>query len=174
MFCSLIYIFHTILSGSMLCIFQVFLGLQAGMIVLIFSDWKSRAARWISWSILTGAIGTLLCLASKEDGWIPVNKNLWSLSFVMVTTCFAFFLLTVCLILIDVLKWWNGAPFLHPGMNSILMYVGHQWTYNLFPWHYQYGPMNTHFDRLVETLWGVSLWVIIATWLFYKKTFISI
>ena len=117
----------------MLAVFQVFLGLQAGMIVMVFTDWKSRSVRWLSWCILTGAVGALLCLGTKEEGWIPVNKNLWSLSFVLVTSCFAFFLLTVCLILVDVLKWWNGAPFFYPGMNSILMYVGHQWTYNLFP-----------------------------------------
>ena len=93
----------------------------------------------------------------------------------MVTSCLAFLLLSVCLVLIDVLKWWNGAPFLHPGMNSILMYIGHQVTYNLFPWHYQeIEPMNTHFQLLVENLWGVTLWVLISTWLFYKKIFFTI
>ena len=33
----------------------------------------------------------------------------------MVTSCFAFFLLSACLFLIDVKKWWNGAPFFYPG-----------------------------------------------------------
>ncbi|KAK4013056.1 hypothetical protein OUZ56_025299 [Daphnia magna] len=160
--------------GSMLCTFQVFLGAQAGVTLLVFSDWKSRIIRWLSWSVLTGAIGTVLCLASQNDGWIPVNKNLWSLSYVMVTTCFAFFLLTICYYLIDIRKWWTGSPFFYPGMNGILMYLGHQVTYNLFPWHWQTGPMNTHFERLVETLWGVSLWVAIATWLYHKKVFLAL
>lgn len=66
-----------IYTGSMLCTFQVFLGAQAGVTLLVFSDWKSRIIRWLSWSVLTGAIGTVLCLASQNDGWIPVNKNLW-------------------------------------------------------------------------------------------------
>jgi heparan-alpha-glucosaminide N-acetyltransferase len=61
----------------MLCTFQVFLGAQAGMTLLIFSGWKSRLIRWLAWSVLTGLIGALLCLASQNDGWIPVNKNLW-------------------------------------------------------------------------------------------------
>ena len=124
----------------MLCTFQVFLGAQAGMTLLIFNDWKSRIVRWLGWSAVTGAIGALLCLASQNDGWIPVNKNLWyivsnlyqcqllytdietktlsrnrSLSYVMVTTCFAFFLLSFCYFLIDVLKLWTGAPFFYPG-----------------------------------------------------------
>ena len=132
----------------MLCTFQVFMGAQAGMTLLIFSDWKSRIVRWFAWSVLTGSVGTLLCLATQNDGWIPVNKNLWyvslnlhnlswrrhlhwkqislwhsteykyfrSLSYVMVTTCFAFFLLGVCFFLIDVRKWWTGAPFFYPGI----------------------------------------------------------
>lgn len=61
----------------MLCTFQVFLGAQAGMTLLVFSDWKARIGRWLVWSVVTGALGTLLCLASQNDGWIPVNKNLW-------------------------------------------------------------------------------------------------
>ncbi|XP_046657308.1 heparan-alpha-glucosaminide N-acetyltransferase-like [Daphnia pulicaria] len=160
--------------GSMLCTFQVFLGAQAGMTLLIFSGWKSRLIRWLAWSVLTGLIGALLCLASQNDGWIPVNKNLWSLSFVLVTTSLAFFLLGACYWLIDVREWWNGAPFLYPGMNGILMYLGHQGAYSLFPWHWEYGPMNTHFAKLVETLWGVSLWVLTATWLYHKKIFLAL
>lgn len=63
--------------GSMLATFQVFMGAQAGVTLLVFNDWKSRISRWFAWSILTGAIGALLCLCSQNDGWIPVNKNLW-------------------------------------------------------------------------------------------------
>ena len=60
-------------------------------------------------------------------------------------------------------------------MNGILMYLGHQGAYALFPWHYKTdGLMNTHFERLVETLWGVSLWVVIASWLHYKKIFLAL
>jgi hypothetical protein len=60
------------------------------------------------------------------------------------------------------------------GMNGILMYLGHQGAYSLFPWHWEYGPMNTHFEKLVETLWGVSLWVLTATWLYHKKIFLAL
>jgi len=159
--------------GSLTTIFQVFLGVQAGTTLLLFKDWQSRVKRWLSWSFLTGSIGALLCLASKNQGWIPLNKNLWSVSFVMVTSCFAFFLLSFCYYLIDVKKWWNGAPFFYPGMNAILMYMGHEWA-NVFPWHWQIGAMNTHFMVLAEALWNASLWVIISTWLFHKKIFIAL
>ncbi|CAG0879332.1 unnamed protein product [Darwinula stevensoni] len=160
--------------GSLTSAFQVFLGMQAGMTLLLFSDWKSRVKRWLVWGVTCGALGALLCLASKEQGWIPVNKNLWSFSYVMVTTSMAFFLLTVSYILIDILKWWNGSPFIYPGMNAIVMYAGHSIGYNLFPWHWRYGPMNTHWEMLVESLWGTSLWVIIAFIMYKKKVFVAL
>lgn len=42
----------------------------------------------------------------------------------MVTSGFAFFLLSACYYLIDVKKWWSGKPVLFAGMNAILLYVG--------------------------------------------------
>jgi len=159
--------------GSLTTIFQVFFGVQAGTTLMLFKDWRSRVKRWLSWAVLTGAIGALLCLGSKNQGWIPVNKNLWSLSFVLVTSCFAFTLLSICLYMIDVKRWWNGAPFFYPGMNAIVMYMGHEWA-TVFPWHWNKGSMNTHFIVLVTNLWNVSLWVIIATWLFHKKIFLAL
>jgi len=42
----------------------------------------------------------------------------------MVTSSFAFFLLSACYYLIDVKKWWSGKPVLFAGMNAILLYVG--------------------------------------------------
>ncbi|CAC5409634.1 HGSNAT [Mytilus coruscus] len=56
----------------------------------------------------------ILCKFSKNDGWIPVNKNLWSLSFVFCLGGFAFLLLCFCYLTIDEWKMWNGAPFYYP------------------------------------------------------------
>ena len=64
--------------------------------------------------------------------------------------------------------------FAQTGMNGILMYMGHQVASGTFPWHWISGPMNTHFERLVESLWGTSLWVLIATWLYHKKIFLAL
>lgn len=38
-----------------------------------------------------------------------------SVSFIMVTACFAFILLTILYLIIDVAKIWNGTPFIFPG-----------------------------------------------------------
>ncbi|XP_047119724.1 heparan-alpha-glucosaminide N-acetyltransferase-like [Schistocerca piceifrons] len=162
------------LVGCITSIFQVILGVQAGTTLILFWEWKSRILRWLSWGTICGIIGAILCLASKEDGWIPVNKNLWSLSFVLVTSCFAFYLLSFCYFLIDVKHWWSGAPFFYPGMNATIMYVGHEIGHDLFPWHWAIGRMNTHFMLLIESIWGTALWVIIAVWLYHIKFFLAL
>ncbi|KAJ9576569.1 hypothetical protein L9F63_025533, partial [Diploptera punctata] len=143
--------------GCLLSVFQVFLGVQAGTTLTFYQEWKDRLKHWLAWGTASGIIGAILCLASKEEGWIPVNKNLWSLSFVLVTSSFAFFLLSACYFLIDVKFWWSGKPFFYPGMNATIMFVGHEVAYNLFPWHWSVGAMNTHFMQLIEALWGTGL-----------------
>ena len=57
----------------------------------------------------------MLCEGMKNGGMIPLNKNLWSLSFVLVMGGSAFFLLAGLYFVIDVILWWNGAPFKYPG-----------------------------------------------------------
>jgi len=160
--------------GCLTSIFQVFLGYQAGYTMQLYSGTVDRIGRWVGWSVLTGAIGALLCGASQNDGWVPVNKNLWSISFVMVTSSFAFLLLAVLYFLIDHKHLWKGQPFFYAGMNSILLYCGHQVGYNLFPFHFMIGDMRTHAAKLPESLWGPTLWLVIAFILYRKKVFVTV
>ena len=66
---------------------------QAGMIVLTYSAHGDRLKRFAAWAVVTGLLGLALCGASLNDGPIPVNKNLWSLSYVFATTATAFALM---------------------------------------------------------------------------------
>ena len=68
-------------------------GMQAGMIVLTYSGHGDRLKRFVAWAAVTGLLGLALCGASLNDGPIPVNKNLWSLSYVFATTATAFALM---------------------------------------------------------------------------------
>ncbi|KAG7169013.1 heparan-alpha-glucosaminide N-acetyltransferase-like [Homarus americanus] len=160
--------------GSMTSIFQVFLGLQAGMVLQAHKSHRGRVLRWLVWSVVLGALGAGLSGASMNDGVIPLNKNLWSLSYVFVTSCFAYFLLASCYLLVDVWGFWSGAPFFQAGMNSIFLYCGHNVAYNLFPWHYIVGNMNTHLALLTECLWGTTLWVLMAFYMYHKKQFYAV
>lgn len=160
--------------GTLTSVVQVFLGVQAGTILLTYESHKTRLIRWFVWGAAAGLLGGILCGFSQEDGIIPVNKNLWSLSFVLVTSCFAYILLTGLYIVIDILKWWTGKPFIFAGMNATIMYVGHSLTHNMFPFQWGLLQTNLHFQLFAQAVWGTSLWVLIAYWLFQNKFFLSI
>ena len=81
----------------------------------VYPGHRDRLTRWLAWSLLTGGLGALLSGGSQEGGWVPINKNLWSISFVLVTSCFAFALLAVLYVLIDLKHWWKGQPFFYAG-----------------------------------------------------------
>ena len=144
------------------------------LIIQVFPGHRDRLTRWAAWSLVTGGLGALLCGASQEGGWVPINKNLWSISFVLITSCFAFALLAFLYVLIDLKHWWKGQPFFYAGMNSILLYCGHQIGWMITPFHWALNNMETHAARLPEAMWGVALWLIISFVLYRKKIFITV
>ena len=90
------------LLGCLTSVFLCWLGVAAGKILLVHKDWKARVKRWLIWALVTGSLAGGLSGFSLNDGLIPINKNLWSISFVMATGSMAFFLLSLMYILIDV------------------------------------------------------------------------
>ncbi|CAH1793906.1 unnamed protein product [Owenia fusiformis] len=158
--------------GTLTSIFMCFLGLQMGKILLTYSHWKDRVVRWLIWSVLCGAIAGGLCGFTQNNGVLPVNKNLWSLSFVLALASMAFFLFTCMYMLCDVLQWWSGAPVFYPGMNSILVYICHEVFQSFFPVSWK--VPNTHASQLAMNMWGAAFWVIVSAYLYYKKIFIVI
>ena len=152
----------------------MWLGYQAGYILQVYTGHTARLVRWSVWAGLTGALGAVLTFASQNDGPVPLNKNLWSISFVLVTSCFAFVLLSLLYVIIDIKKLWKGQPFFYAGMNSILLYCGHQIGWQLTPFHWALNNMETHAARLPEAMWGVALWLIISFVLYRKKIFITV
>lgn len=158
--------------GTLTSIFLCFLGMQSGKILAIFQDPRGRVIRWLIWGVVLGGIAAILCKGSQNDGWVPLNKNLWSLSFVLTTACFAFFLLTFLYIVIDIFDWWGGQPFIFPGMNSIVVYFCHSIFWQVLPINWAIQPV--HWKLLLQDVWGVSFWVIVAYILFRKKIFVAL
>ncbi|XP_031825637.1 heparan-alpha-glucosaminide N-acetyltransferase isoform X2 [Nomia melanderi] len=156
--------------GTLTSTFHVFLGLHAGIIMMSYKDWKERVIRWLAWAAFFGCVGCALHFTNV----IPVNKKLWSLSFVFVTTSFSLAFLTACYLLVDVVKVWNGGPFRIPGMNGLLLYVGHMLCYQIFPFHWSTGNMESRALRLLETVWCVGLWTVIAYVMHRKRTYITL
>jgi len=160
--------------GSLTSVVQVFLGYQAGQIILTFKGHKERMVRFVFWAVFNGILGLALNGFTRDEGWIPINKNLWSLSYVFVTTATAFLLMAVVYALVDAYNKWDGTPFIYAGMNSIVLYLSHYVAWQMGPFNYISGPMNTHWDNLVESIWSVSAWLIVAYVMYRKKVFITV
>ncbi|NXA56463.1 HGNAT acetyltransferase, partial [Nothocercus julius] len=151
---------------------MAFLGLQAGKIILLYKDQhKQIMSRFLIWSIVMGIISAALTKCSKDEGFIPINKNLWSISYVTTMSCFAFILLLLIYYLVDVKRLWSGAPFFYPGMNSILVYIGHEVFENYFPFKWKMQDSQSHAEHLIQNLTATSLWVLISYVLYRKRIF---
>jgi len=161
------------LLGTLNSLVLVWLGVAAGRVLLVHPTWQGRIKRWLSYAVLTGLAAGALSAFSKNDGLIPVNKNLWSLSFILATASMAFFLLTVMYLLIDVYKFWSGSPLYFPGMNSILLYIGHEMVDGMIPW--TWAPISgSHAELLAMNLWGAGLWVFTSYVLYKKRIFFAL
>ncbi|CAG9090380.1 unnamed protein product [Plutella xylostella] len=162
------------LLGCLTSIVQTLLGVQAGATVLLQRSHTSRVARWLAWALVFALTGALLAGFSKEHGIVPINKNLWSISFVFVTTSINLVILSLCYVLTDAWHAWGGGPVRAPGLNALALYVGSQLCYQLFPFHWRVENMNTHAVVLLEAAWGTALWLIVAHLLARKKVFITL
>uniref|UniRef100_A0A8D2D7J8 Heparan-alpha-glucosaminide N-acetyltransferase n=1 Tax=Sciurus vulgaris TaxID=55149 RepID=A0A8D2D7J8_SCIVU len=158
--------------GTINSIVMAFLGVQAGKILLYYKDQtKDILIRFIAWCCILGLISVALTKVSENEGFIPINKNLWSISYVTTLSSFAFFILLVLYPVIDVKGLWTGAPFFYPGMNSILVYVGHEVFENYFPFQWKLEDNQSHKEHLTQNIVATALWVLIAYILYKKKIF---
>lgn len=161
------------LLGALTSVLMVQFGAACGRIIITFETHWGRVMRWLAWAGVTGLMAGFLCGWRKEGGLIPVNKNLWSLSYVLCTASFAFILFTVFYLLIDQRKWWSGNPLRYAGMNAIFLYVGHEVFGGLFPWSWR--PVGQHHaNYLVMNLWATSSWIIIAYLCHRRKLYFSV
>lgn len=161
------------LLGSLSACSLTYLGLMAGRVVVHFKEHRERLARWLLWGASLLLLTGVLCGFSREDGAIPINKNLWSTSFVSAAAGGGLVLLSVFYQLIDVWKVWSGAPFFYLGMNSILIYVGHDVLGGFMPFSYQVYDVN-HGSLLQMNLLGTLSWVVVAAYLHRIKFFVKI
>lgn len=162
--------------GCILTCVQVFLGVQCGVTLLVYPTAKERLRRWVIWGLGLIILTGVLTLFSIDDGLIPINKNLWSLSYVTITAGLAFLLLSLIYFLVDVKNigddFWT--IFLYPGMNAIILYVGHSVFHSMWPFHWSFDNMNSHFMLLLENLYTVIVWILISHWLYHKQLFYNI
>lgn len=98
--------------------------LSTTLIGIIAGNWlKSENSNEVKtvWILISGNL--LMLLGYIWDGWFPINKSLWTSSYVLYTGGLALIFLGFCYWLIDVKKiiWWIK-PFQVYGMNAITVF----------------------------------------------------
>lgn len=162
---------------------MTFLGLQMGrgLRVATGSSEERRSthfwylARWLGWGAGCAFVGAALAGFSKEGGPIPINKNLWSPSFVLVTAAVAMWWLALSYLVVDAARIWSGNPFRYMGLNSIVIYFGHDWLGTQWPfmWYYK-DAFASHAEEIASNIVGVLAWCGIARILYIKNIFVTV
>lgn len=125
--------------------------------------------------------------------WMPINKKIWTSTYVLFTAGAALLFLAACFFLIEVLRWKTWAfPFLVFGTNAILIYAGSQMMAKLIRLIRMPGPggganlQQYVYDRFLapwagpdigSLLWPIILllvWLVILLPLYKKKIFLRI
>lgn len=144
------------------------------------------------WGVILGLSAGGLCNFSANGGPIPVNKNLWSLSYCMAASSLAFLFLVSFVYpigilhcyntfifqaflysIIDMYALWEGRPFYYAGRNSLLLYIGHSLMEGRFPfeWKLEY---PSHMEILAMNSLAVLLWLAIAVFLHKKNVILAL
>lgn len=145
------------------------MGLQCGKILVRHRNTKTRLlllSQWIA----------LLALACVAVIIIPINKKLWSLTFVTFTGTCAYLAITLLYLVLDVYQ--CQATFLlrlviSAGKNPIFLYVGHSLLTNMLPWHFNVDE-TSHLELLVRLVWSVFVWLLVAHYIALKGLFIKV
>ena len=65
------------LLGSLTSCVLCYLGVSIGHIIIYYKEPSKRVAKFLFCSFIYGIAAGVLCKFSLNDGWIPLNKNLW-------------------------------------------------------------------------------------------------
>ncbi|BFL82772.1 DUF5009 domain-containing protein [Shewanella baltica] len=151
----------------------------AGVFVGHFIVKSHPKGEWAKVGLLAAAGCVCLAFGWLLDLVIPVNKELWTSSFVLVTSGWSMILLAVFYVLVDVLKWQKAAFFFVViGTNAIIIYLAS----SLVDWKYiaqsVFGGLVLALPESAQALAAViSLlavqWLVLY-WMFRRNIFVRI
>lgn len=144
------------------CFLTIYSGVYAAGVFVYYSETKARVAILITCGVIQSLLGSSLCLFSVEDGIIPLNKQLWTLSFALLTSGTAFLVLALLHVLVDVTGVWLGSPLFETGLNIMLLYAGNSVLRYTFPfsWTPIYNRYYTEF--VIMDVITFSFWIFIC------------
>ena len=151
--------------------FCTFLGMQLGDFFITVKSMRKRAIYCIASGLASGLLGGLLCLFQFDGGLLPVNKNMWTLSFVLISVGLGQIVFVFVFLFEKWKLWANGWPVYYFGLNPILVYVGHEVLYGRWPFGFK--NSGSHMMMVLSNLLTVALWNVIAylcfKWNFFLK-----
>ena len=114
----------------------IFLTYLGTWITWVFRTVKSQKKQiWVYFGIGSALLlfSGVLCGFKQFDGYMPINKNKWNTSFIAITGGTGFCLFGLTYLLVDVWKIWSGFPCRALGMNSLLIFVVHEFVGEYIP-----------------------------------------
>ncbi|HUQ50373.1 MAG TPA: heparan-alpha-glucosaminide N-acetyltransferase domain-containing protein [Terriglobales bacterium] len=165
------------------------IGTFVGDWLLVKTSWQNK----VKVLAIGGAVAMIVGLLLHP--LFPINKPLWTSSYVVFTAGYAMVVLAACYWMIDVKQWraWSK-PFLVFGMNAILIFTASGWlskNMGIFrvqlpngrmggvnTWIYQtiFAPLASD-PRNASLAYGLTYvlcWLAIAWWLYNKKIFVKV
>lgn len=132
-----------------------------------FSDYKK-----VGFMVLAGLV--LIGIGLLWDNSFPINKRLWSSSFVCFVGGFSILFFALFYLVIDLWKWQTWAlPFVWIGSNSILIYMAAEGLVNFgYTANFLFGGLIGHAPTLwqpVFTASSITLTQLILLYILYKK-----
>ena len=122
---------------------------------------------------MVAAAAVMLGLGLLWSRWFPINKKLWSSSFVLVVGAYSLALFALFYWIIDVKGWKKWAfPFIVIGMNSIVIFMAPR----MIDFKFTTDFFLSGLCSLMGPLWAKAVWrlgYLVVVWLFlyflYKK-----
>ena len=157
----------------------------------LFTAVKEPAQK-VSWLFFIGAI--LILLGLVWDMVFPINKSLWTSSYVLYSAGIAMQFLAACYWLIDVqgIKKWS-TPFIYYGMNAIFVFVASGLLAKILirtsitnpegneisVWSYLYQNLyiswlNPYNASLLFAITLLGIFLVILWWMYKKKIFVKV
>lgn len=171
--------FLSTLPAVITCLMGVFTG-----------EWmRGKKPSQIVRGLLIGAV-VGLCVGKVWGIWFPINKNLWTSSYVLFTAGFAMAIFAVCYWLVDVRGWtkWSR-PFVWYGLNPLAIYFFASWLGKISVVHKAGGEMlkvtvynrvfahlsaNPYVNSMMYGIAYVLLFAVVAWALYRKRIFIRV
>lgn len=154
------------LLGTFNGLLTMFGGVYAAGVFVYYSKTKVRLTILVICGVVQSLLGLLFCLFSEEGG-LPLNKQLWSVSFALLTSGTAFLMLALLHVFVDITSLWVGSPLFKAGLNTMLLYAGHTVLRYSLPFSWTPVSNKNYTEFVIMDVITITFWIV-ASKLAYK------